>query len=100
MNKHRITLLGSQDVRLRKWLEGDPQGNERGAIVLLRKFDRSVRDQKPSIRFAVVDAIEMTDDWVIKSTPASLHINMRKLPEIYFRCEQEGLELGFAHSHP
>ncbi|MCK1481012.1 ThiF family adenylyltransferase [Bradyrhizobium sp. 197] len=100
MNKHRITLLGSQDARLRKWLEGDPEGNERGAIVLLRKFDRAVRDQKPSIRFVVIDVIEMTNEWVIESTTTSLRINMRKLPELYFRCEQEHLELGFVHSHP
>ena len=25
---------------------------------------------------------------------------MRKLPDLYFRCESEELELGFAHSHP
>lgn len=100
MNRHRITLPGSQDARLRNWLEGDPAGNERGAIVLLRKFDRAVHDQKPSIRFVAVDVIEMTDDWVIESTTTSLRINMRKLPEIYFRCEREDLELGFAHSHP
>jgi hypothetical protein len=100
MNKHRITLFGSHNARLRKWLEGDPAGNERGAILLLRKFDRAVADQESSTRFVVVDVVEMTDDWVIESTATSLRINMRKLPEIYFRCEQEDLELGFAHSHP
>lgn len=100
MSGHRITLLGSHEVRLRAWLEGDPDGCERGAIVLLRKFDRPVRDQAGSIRFVVVDVIEMTDDWIIDSTPHSLRINMRKFPDLYFRCEQENLELGFVHSHP
>jgi molybdopterin/thiamine biosynthesis adenylyltransferase len=100
MSGHRITLLVSQDTALRKWLEGHPEGHERGAIVLLRKFDRAVDGQKRSIRFVVVDVIEMTGDWVIESSATSLRINMRKLPEVYFRCEQEGLELGFVHSHP
>lgn len=100
MSGHRITLLGSHDARLRAWLEGDPDGRERGAIVLLRKFDRPVRNQANSIRFVVVDVIEMTDDWIIDSTPHRLHINMRKFPDVYFRCEQENLELGFVHSHP
>lgn len=100
MNGHRITLLGSQEVRLRAWLEGHPQGHERGAFILFRKFARPVDDQEESIRFVLVDVIEMVGDWVIESTPTSLRINMRKLPEIYFRCEQEGLELGFVHGHP
>ena len=100
MNEHRITLLGSQNARLRNWLEGHPEGHERGAILLFRKFDRPVGDQHQSIRFVLIDIIEMVDDWVIESTPISLRINMRKLPEMYFRCEQEGLELGFVHGHP
>jgi hypothetical protein len=100
MNGHRITLLGSHETRLRAWLDGDPQGHERGAVLLLRKFDRVVRDQEKSIRFVVVDVIEMTGDWILQSTAHSLRINMRKFPAIYFRCEQESLELGFVHSHP
>jgi len=100
MNGHRVTLLGSQESRLRKWLTGHPEGHERGAILLLRKFDRPVVGLPGSIRFVVVDIIEMAGDWVIESTPISLRINMRKLPDVYFRCEQEGFELGFVHSHP
>ncbi|VIO79181.1 Sulfur carrier protein ThiS adenylyltransferase [Bradyrhizobium ivorense] len=42
----------------------------------------------------------MADDWVVESSPTSLRINMRKFTEIYFRCEKQGLELGFVHSHP
>lgn len=100
MNGHRITLLASQDARLGAWLTGHPDAHERGAVLLLRKFDRRVPDQPLSIRFVVVDIIEMTDEWVIESTPISLRINMRKLTDIYFRCEKEGLELGFVHGHP
>ncbi|MGY3388320.1 molybdopterin/thiamine biosynthesis adenylyltransferase [Bradyrhizobium sp. USDA 3311] len=100
MNGHRITLLASQDATLRTWLTGHPDGHERGAVLLLRKFDRQVEGQPSSIRFVVVDIIEMTGDWVIESTPISLRINMRKFTEVYFRCEKEGLELGFVHGHP
>jgi molybdopterin/thiamine biosynthesis adenylyltransferase len=66
----------------------------------MRKVDRAVHDQKRSIRFIVVDIIEMTDDWVIQSTPSSLCINLRKLPEVYLRCENDHLELAFVHIHP
>ncbi|MFK4719444.1 molybdopterin/thiamine biosynthesis adenylyltransferase [Bradyrhizobium niftali] len=100
MSGHRITLLASQNLQLQEWLKGDPDGRERGAILLFRKFDRTVENQSPSIRFVLVDIIEMSGDWVMESTRTSLRINMRKLTDLYFRCEQEGLELGFAHSHP
>lgn len=97
---HRITLLGSHEKRLRDWLQGHPDGHERGAILLLRRLDRSVEGQPRSMRFGIVDVIEMTGDWIIASSPYSLHINLRNLPPVYLRCEQEDLDLGFAHSHP
>lgn len=100
MTTYRITLLGSQDAKLRTWLNGHPQGHERGAVLLLRKFDRAVEGQPHSIRLVVAEIIEMTDDWVINSSPVSLRINMRKFTDLYFRCETEGLELGFVHGHP
>ena len=100
MSPPRITLLGSFDARLRAWLIGHPLGHERGAILLFRKFDRAVEGQEASQRFVAVDIIEMTDDWVIDSSPSMLRINLRKLPDIYFRCEKERLSLGFVHGHP
>jgi molybdopterin/thiamine biosynthesis adenylyltransferase len=100
MTGHRITLLGSQDVELRKWLSGHPEGHERGAIVLFRRLARQVRNQPVSDRFLVVSVIRMTDEWAEESSPTHLRINMRMLPEVYLRCEVEGLELGFVHSHP
>lgn len=100
MSGHRITLMGSQDAKLRTWISGHADGHERGAVIFLRKFDRLVRDHEVSIRLVVVDAIEMPDDWVIDSTPTSMRINMRKFTDVYFRCEKEGLELGFVHGHP
>lgn len=97
---NRITILGSHDARLRAWLASHSEGHERGAIVLLRKFDRPVKGQGAGLRYVVVDVMEMDGDWVLHSSPTSLRINMRKLPDLYLRCEEEGLDLGFIHSHP
>lgn len=96
----RITLLGSQDQELRTWLTGHPEGHERGAIVLFRRLARIVHNQPQSDRFLVVDIIKLTDKWILESSKTHLRFNMRLLPELYFRCEEENLELGFVHSHP
>jgi molybdopterin-synthase adenylyltransferase len=100
MTSHRITLLGSQDKDIQAWLNGHPEGHERGALVLFRRLSRKVDGQPISNRFLVVEIIKMDGDWILESSATHLRINMRKLPELYFRCETEGLELGFIHSHP
>lgn len=100
MKKHRVTLLGSQDRELQEWLCGHPKGHERGAIVLFRRLARPVNDQLASDRFIAVEIIKMSDEWVLESSASHLRINMRKLPEIYCRCETDGLALGFVHNHP
>lgn len=100
MMGHRITLLGSQDRELQEWLCGHPEGHERGAIVLLRRLARPVNGQQASDRFVAVEIIKMSDDWVMDSSSSHLRINMRKLPDIYYRCETDGLVLGFVHNHP
>lgn len=99
MKDARITLLGCQDRELKEWLQEDPHGHERGAIVLFRRFSRKVEGQASSDRFVAVEVIRMTGDWISGSSPTSLTINMRRLPDIYARCEQEHLELGFVHNH-
>lgn len=96
----RITLLGSQDRELREWLNSHPEGHERGAMVLFRRLARPVAGQSRSDRFLAIDIIKLDEDWIIGSSPTHLHINLRKLPELFFRCEQENLELGFVHNHP
>ncbi|MBA4409722.1 MAG: thiamine biosynthesis protein ThiF [Odoribacter sp.] len=100
MNNTRITLLGSQNEVLKEWLTGDPDGHERGAIILFRKLSRPVKDLPKSIRFLAVEIIKMTDDWIIESSANHILINMRMFPDVYCKCEQENLELGFVHSHP
>lgn len=100
MNGHRISIAGSLDNRLKSWLTGHPHGHERGALVLFRKMERDAAGLPPSTRFVAVDVIEMDGDWIVESSPVHLRINLRNFQDIYFRCEQERLELGFAHSHP
>ncbi|PBB80026.1 thiamine biosynthesis protein ThiF [Mesorhizobium sp. WSM3879] len=100
MNGHRISITGSFHDRLKSWLTGHLGGHERGALVLFRKMDRTVSGLPASTRFVAVDVIEMDGDWVVDSSPVHLRINLRKFQDIYLRCEQERLELGFAHSHP
>src|SRR6187399_1372516 len=97
---HRITLLGSQETRLKTWLTSHPEGHERGAIVLFRRLARHIKNMPASDRFIAVDIIEMAEDWVLDSSPRHMTINMRNFPEIYLRCEKEELELGFVHNHP
>ena len=53
-----------------------------------------------SSRWVAIDAILLDDDWVISSSACHIEINLRKFPEVYLRCELEGLSLGFVHSHP
>ena len=100
MNGARISLLTSLEKRLKAWLTGHPDGHERGALLLFRKFDRSTTELSKSPRYVALDMIELDDDWVLESSPGHILINLRKLPEAYLRCEQENLELGFVHSHP
>lgn len=97
---HRITMLGSLDCALQEWLCGHPDGHERGALVLFRRLARVVNNIPTSDRFLAVHVIELTGDWTIDSSSTHLTINMRKLPEIYLKCEAEGLVLGFVHNHP
>ena len=100
MTGHRITLLGSHDRDLQDWLCGDPNGHERGAIVLFRRLARKVHNQPPSDRYLAVEIIKMSEEWILESSSTHLKINLRKFPELYLRCETERLELGFVHSHP
>ncbi|OCW93951.1 thiamine biosynthesis protein ThiF [Macellibacteroides sp. HH-ZS] len=100
MNGHRITLLGSHEKHIIEWLTTHPEGHERGAIILFRRIARIVDELPKSDRFISVEIIKMEGDWIIDSSINQFTINMKKFPELYFRCEKENLELGFVHSHP
>jgi hypothetical protein len=96
----RIVFTGSQEARLRNWLESHPEGHERAALALFRKLGRTVEGLDASSRFVCIDVLELKGEWVLDSSATHVRINMRLLPPIYLRCELEGLELGFIHSHP
>lgn len=100
MKGHRITMHGTLESELRGWLTSHPLNHERGAIILFRRFSRIIKGLPQSDRYIAVEIIKMEDDWIIESSETHFKINMRKFPEIYFRCETENLELGFVHSHP
>jgi len=100
MNDHRITLLGSHNEVLKGWLTTHPDEHERGAIVLFRRIARKVDGLPKSDRFISVEIIKMEEDWIIDSSINQFSINMKKFPDIYLRCENENLELGFVHNHP
>ena len=100
MNGHRITLLGSHELVLKDWLITHPLGHERGAIILFKRLARKVDGLQESDRFLSVEIIKMEGDWLLDSSVNQFTINMRKFPEIFSRCENENLELGFAHNHP
>lgn len=100
MGRHRITLMGSQENILKHWLNNDPLGYERGAIILFRKLDRKVNGLEQSNRFIAVEIILMDGDWILDSGINHFTINMRKFSDIYYRCETKGFELGFVHNHP
>ena len=64
-----------------------PDGHERGAIVLFRRISRKVNGLPKSDRFLSVEIIRMEGDWIIDSSINQFTINMRKFPDLFFRCE-------------
>lgn len=96
----RITIPAGIDAELREWLEGHPERHERAALVLFREYDRGTTNLPTSKRWVAADLILLGDDWILNSSACHIEINLRKTPEVYLRCELEGLELGFVHSHP
>lgn len=98
--RSRLTILESKEKQIRDWIVSHPEGHERGCIVLFRRIAHQVEGLPSSDRFIAVEVINMDGDWVLESSRTHFVINMRKFPEIYLRCEQEKLELGFVHNHP
>ena len=96
----RLTILESKEKQIRDWIMDHPDGHERGCIVFFRRIAHKVEGLALSDRFIAIEVINMDSDWVRESSPTHFVINMRKLPELYLRCEQERLELGFVHNHP
>ncbi len=99
-NQPTITLIGRLERQLTDWLTTHHLQHERGAIVLFRRISRIKGELKNSDRFIAVEVIPMEADWILESSPIHMVINLRKFPDLYLRCENEQLELGFIHSHP
>jgi len=96
----RITLLGSQDSRLREFLGSHPEGHERAAVVLFRRLHLDVPGLSASDRYIAVDVIPFEESWIKSSSSEHVHFELAHLREIFRRCDEEGLVFGFVHNHP
>lgn len=100
MNQPRITLLASQDRRLREHFNSHAHGHERAAIVLFKRLNVIVGDLPQSDRYVAVATHPFEDTWVTGSSPSHIAFETRHLREFFRRCEDESLVFGFAHNHP
>jgi len=96
----RITMLSSQEERLTAYLESHPQGHERGAIVLFRRFHLSASEMGDSDRYIAVHVIPFEDDWVTSSSASHVAFSLKYFRELFRRCDEESLVFGFIHNHP
>src|SRR6185437_10718922 len=100
MSGPRITLLGTQDARLRSYLESHPCRHERAAVVLFRRFASEIPNLPTSDRFVAVDVIPFEEHWITDSTPSHIAFDLRHLRPLFQLCEEESLVFGFVHNHP
>lgn len=100
MNRARITLLGSQEQALLEFLESDPRGHERAAVVLFRRLHNRVDGLEDSDRFIAIEVIPFDNMWVTSSSPSHVRFDLKYLREIFRRCQEEHLVFGFIHNHP
>lgn len=100
MSGPRITLLGTQDARLRSYLESHPCRHERAAVVLFRRFASEIPNLPTSDRFVAVDIIPFEEHWITDSSPSHIAFDLRHLRPLFQRCEEDSLVFGFVHNHP
>jgi molybdopterin-synthase adenylyltransferase len=100
MSQARITLLGSQEERLRTFLESHPAGHERAAVVLFRRLRREVDGLATSDRYLAVEVLPFEETWITSSSPAHVGFELKYLRDLFRRCEEEFLVFGFVHNHP
>jgi hypothetical protein len=100
MNKARITLLASQEMLLRGFLESHPQGHEKAAAVLFRRLHRPIQGMDCSDRYLAVDIVPFEDAWITDSSSAHVRFDLMHLRELFRRCQEEDLVFGFVHNHP
>lgn len=100
MNNPRLTLLGSQHDALVDYLDGHPEGHERGAVILFRRLHTSIEGLPDSDRYIAKEVIFFEEDWVNSSSPIHFDFKLAPLRELFRRCEEEKLVFGFIHNHP
>lgn len=100
MSQARISLLGSQDATLTRFLDSHPHGHERAAIVLFRRLHIDVNGLEDSDRYLAVEIIPFEDSWVTSSSGAHVAFELKYFRELFRRCEEESLVFGFVHNHP
>lgn len=100
MNAPRLTLLGSQHNALVDYLEGHPEGHERGAVILFRRLHINVEGLPDSDRYVANDVIFIDEAWINSSSSNHIDFKLRPFRELFRRCEEEQLVFGFVHNHP
>jgi len=100
MSQSRISMLGSQEATLTRFLDSHPLGHERAAIVLFRRFHITVTGLEESDRYLAVEIIPFEDSWVTSSSGAHVAFELKYFRELFRRCEEESLVFGFVHNHP
>lgn len=100
MNGARITLLRTQHNRLREYLESDPNGHERAAVVLFKRLHDPIPSLANSDRYIAVEVHPFEHAWVTGSSPSHIAFELKHLREFFRRCEEESLVFGFVHNHP
>lgn len=100
MNSPRITLLATQDRRLREFFGSHDKGHERAAVVLFKRLSISVPGIPDSDRYIAVAVHPFDEAWLTSSSPSHVAFHTGPLREYFRRCENDSLVFGFAHSHP
>lgn len=100
MNSPRLTLLEAQHDALVDYLEGHPEGHERGAIVLFRRLHISVEGLPDSDRYIAKEVVFLDESWANSSSAIHFDFKLAPLRELFRRCEEEKLVFGFVHNHP
>lgn len=99
MTQPRITLLATQDQALRACFQ-HPEGHERAAIVLFKRYSIAVNGLPDSDRYVAVAVHPFEETWVTGSSDSHIAFDTAPLREFFRRCEEEQLVFGFAHNHP
>ena len=100
MSHPRICILGSLEAQLITYLTGHPDGHERAAVVLFRRYHSNIAGLSDSDRYVAVEVHPFEDDMYTSSSREHYAFCMQPLRKFYQRCEAEGLVFGIAHNHP